>query len=361
MYSYRTPKDPHRRQTLDYRFQLTRDLLINLHRGECCSVVGVGSSGKSRLLQHITRTETLEYHLGDGAYDHFIALVECNAWLDNTAWAAYESIARAVNTLLDNVDHPVLRSLGKDLRPMYDAVTSEKDLAFKHIITGIGYMLRNRNIRLTLCFDEFDSVMQDFDAQLFRNLRALRNQNKYQLTYLVATRKQMPFQRKPEYRAEIEEFYELFSDHTFAIGPYDAKDAGQHVADLEKRYEYKLKKVTRDMLIDISGGHPGLIGASFKLLESGKQEPTTPEAMGRLLLHDPLLWKECRKIWESLRDDERLALRRLAVSGRPAREDANVLGELTSKGLVRTIGDRGATAVFSPIFHEFARSDETKP
>src|SRR5258707_10438188 len=106
MNAHRSKGDLRRRQTADYRYHLTHDLLTNLHRGECCAVVGVGSCGKSRLLRHMVRPDTLEYHLGDAGYDHMILLVECNSWTGDTIWAAYEGIARSLKEMLENVNHP---------------------------------------------------------------------------------------------------------------------------------------------------------------------------------------------------------------------------------------------------------------
>ncbi|MBX3066923.1 MAG: hypothetical protein U0528_03485 [Anaerolineae bacterium] len=346
-----------KKQTLDYRYQLTRDLLTNLHRGECCAVIGVGSCGKSRLLLHLSRPETLEYHLGDGAEDHIIVTVQCNAFMGDTAWHAYEGITRNFMEAINTSDHPQVDRLRRDLEPMYQAVKDDKDVAFRHVADGISYLLSKTRIKLTLCFDEFDFVFEKFDAQLFRNLRALRNANKYQLTYLLAVRQQLPYQRDPESWADVEEFYELFSDNSFAIGPYDERDAGEMIADLERRYEFRLKKETRDLLYEITGGHSGLIGASFRVLETAKQAPTNAREMERLLLNEQSNYKECRKIWDSLLRDECNALRRLALNQRMNREEQNALGSLKAKGLIRD-GQRGGVVIFSPIFYEFARVQE---
>lgn len=356
MYSYRNPKEPNRRQTPDYRLGLVRDVLTNLHRGECVAVVGVGSCGKSRLLLHLTRPDTMEYHLGNSAYNHFIVLVECNSFIDQTNWAAYEAMARAIDEPLRNANHRTLNEMAEALEPMYGMVSGDRDLAFKHLLTGINYLLKNTGLKLTICFDEFDFVFEKFDAQLFRNLRALRNQNKYQLSYLVATRRQMPHQRPQTQQEEVEEFYELFTSNTYGIGPYETRDAQQMVSDLEERYEFRLKKVTRDMLIDVTGGHPGTLGAAFRVLVDTQQQPTTPDQMGQLLVRNPTLWKECDKIWDSLREAEHDALRRLALNKAPTREDPAPLQELKAKGLIKPVGDRGSLVVFSPVMTEFVRS-----
>jgi hypothetical protein len=355
--SGRDGKDNGKRQTLDYRFQLTRDLLVNLNRGECCCVVGVGSCGKSRLLLHLSRPETLDYHLGDAAADHLIVTVQCNAFMGDTAWHAYEGITRNFLEAVNTSEYPGLDRIRRDFEPMYEAVKTEKDVAFRYVTDGIGYLLQKTKIKLTLCFDEFDFVFEKFDAQLFRNLRALRNANKYQLTYLLATRQQLPYQRDPASWPDVEEFYELFADNTFAIGPYDERDAGEMIADLERRYEFKLRKETRALLVEVTGGHSGLIGASFRFLESGKLMPSSQREMEQLLVTDQTNWKECRKIWDSLLRDECNALRRMAINQRMNREEQTAVNALKAKGLVRD-ASRGSVAIFSPIFNEFARAQE---
>jgi hypothetical protein len=350
--------DPRRRQTPDYRYHLTHDLLVNLHRGECCAVVGVGSCGKSRLLRHLSRPETLEYHLAEGAYEHLIVLVECNAWTGDSIWAAYEGIARSLDDFMQNSGHPAVQSMRRELEGLYKAVVDERDLAPKHLMTALGIILKGTRLKLTLCFDEFDFVFERFETQLFRNLRAMRNAHKYQLTYLVAVRKQLPYGRPEEDWPDVEEFYELFSDNTFAIGPYDEKDATEMIIDLESRYEFPLRSRSREWLIAVTGGHPGLIGASFRHLEQGRLQPATLKEMTQVLVNEATTWKECRKIWDPMRSQERAVLKRVATNSRLSRDDQAALQEIKAKGLVREVNDRGQVAIFSPIFQEFLRHVE---
>ncbi|MEP7289273.1 MAG: hypothetical protein ABI947_26270 [Chloroflexota bacterium] len=357
MQNYRMTGDPRRRQTRDYRYTLTNSLLTNLHRGECCAVVGVGSCGKSRLLRHLARPETLEYHLGDAGYDHMIVLVECNSWSSDTIWAAYEGIARSLIQTMENVTHPALQNARHDLQDLYEAIISNHDIAYAHLQAGLGPLLNGTQLNLTLCFDEFDFVFERFDAQLFRNLRALRDSYKYRLTYMVATRKQIPYQRPEDQWPEVETFYELFSDNTFAIGPYDAKDATDMLLDLEKRYEYPLRTRTREMIIEVTGGHPGLIGASFRHLEQVKNQPQTIQQMLLLLINDTTT-RECKKIWDPLRPGERIVLKRIATHNRPSKDEATSMAELKSKGLVHELDQRGSAEIFSPIFREYVRHTE---
>jgi hypothetical protein len=111
-------------------------------------------------------------------------------------------------------------------------------------------------------------------------------------------------------------------------------------------------------LIEVTGGHPGLIGASFRHLEQLRQQPTSLQQMTQLLYREATTWKECRKIWEPLRPEEHATLKRVAAHGRAGRDDQAALQELKSKGLIREVNNRGGFAIFSPIFQEFARNVE---
>lgn len=354
-YNYYAPpmREPKPRHPLDYRMALTASLLTGLSRGECCALVGVGSSGKSRFMLHLTRPETVQYHLGDDAFAHFFVMVDCNAWLERSPWAAYESIAYSLVSALQGVENPIIQNVRPRLENAYDAIVRERDIAFRYLTGAFDELMRGTRLKFTLCFDEFDYVMAEFDAQLFRNLRALRNRFKYQLTYLVTTRYPLPHQRPPDRRAEVEEFYELFVDNSFAIGPYDLKDAESMIKELEARLNFPLRRETRDMLIDICGGHPGLMRSAFNLLETLKEQPTLPKRMGELLINEQMTWKECQRIWESLIAAERAALKRLA-SGRSTAQDEPILAQLKAKGLVVEKQGQGLR-VFSLIVQEFAK------
>ncbi|PJF36361.1 MAG: hypothetical protein CUN49_05875 [Candidatus Thermofonsia Clade 1 bacterium] len=354
-YSYYTPptREPRPRNPLDYRMALTASVLACLSRGECCALVGVGSCGKSRFMLHLTRPETVQYHLGDAAFTHFLVLIECNAWLERTAWAGYEGIAYSLVSALRTIENPIVQNVLPRLESMYEAIVRERPTAFRYLTSGLDELMRGTGLKITLCFDEFDYVMEEFDAQLFRNLRALRNRFKYQLTYLVTTRYPIPYQRPLAHQAEVEEFCELFLDNSFAIGPYELKDAETMIKELEARMNFPLRRETRDMLIDLCGGHPGLMRSAFNLLEMLKEQPSVPRRMGELLINEQMTWKECQRIWESLTSAERGVLKRLAAGG-STRQDEAMLNQLKAKGLIIEKQGQGLR-VFSLIVQEFAK------
>jgi hypothetical protein len=353
MYTYRShsqSRGPHVPNS-SYRYELTRDLLMNLSHGECCTVVGVGSCGKSRLLRHLANPSIIEYHLNDAGYNHFIVLVECNSWQGDSIWAAYEGLARSISEMMENVNHPIINSARREMSGLYSAVINDRDIAFAHLRTGLDYLFGFGPLHLTLCFDEFDFVFERFDTQLFRNLRSLRDAFKYRLTYLLATRKPIPYQRPVEQWPDVEPFYELFSNTLYA-GPYNQGDAEAMLSDLEQRFSYRLQPRARELIYKTTGGHPGMIGAAFRHIVQTRALPTRPQDMDTLL-REPALWTECRKIWEPLDPLEWSALGKVARGARLSRDEIQVLEILKLKGLVQETNSRGRLVIFSDVFREF--------
>lgn len=353
----RPQDDPRgKKQTLDYRYQLTHDILMTINRGDCCSIVGVGSCGKSRLLLHLSRQDTLQYHLGDKGYEHLIVPVQCNGFQGETAWHAYEGIARDMIETLEKIGQPATSRLRDELdEHMYTPIIRDKEVAFTHLKRGIDYLIKQTRGKVTLSFDEFDFVFQRFESQLFRNLRALRNANKYSLMYLTTTRTQLTNLRDVSSYADIEEFLELFTDNTYAIGPYDERDANEMILDLENRLETKFKKATRELLYWVTGGHSGLIAASFRLLMGLASQPTSQREIYDVLAGQASVNSECGKIWDSLARVERNAIRRLAIRGRLNADENAALQPLLAKGLLRDAGGR-SVEIFSPLLDYYAQS-----
>ena len=63
------------------------------------------------------------------------------------------------------------------------------------------------------------------------------------------------------------------------------------------RSEFPLRARTREWLIEVTGGHPGLIGASFRLLEQGHQQPGTLQQMVQLVQRATSFRRPASRYW----------------------------------------------------------------
>jgi hypothetical protein len=196
--------------------------------------------------------------------------------------------------------------------------------------------------RIILLFDEFDGVFRTLDPSLFRYLRSLRDAHKGQLSYLIIAANDLASVRDD--LTEAEHFYRLVSRNVCGLGPYTEADARHMIRYLEAQRAIELKAGDTARLIEISGGHAGLIKAVLSLIWELPDPGSLLEIIPNLK-NDPRIQAECRKVWESLPIDEQTALSALAnqMSADPA-----TLSRLKRKGLVRQ-----GRFIFSPLFTDF--------
>jgi DNA-binding winged helix-turn-helix (wHTH) protein len=103
-------------------------------------------------------------------------------------------------------------------------------------------------------------------------------------------------------------------------------------------------------LIELSGGHAGLLKAILSRLWEVDREDRAPT-----FAEEPVVQAECRKVWSSLSEVQQAALIAL-TSG--AQADPSPLQRLKRKGLIRE--SQSESLVFSPLFAGFIRQ-QTPP
>ena len=314
-----------------YRAEILGPLFQRIRACESCALVGCASMGKSRLLRFMLEPEARRCYLGDQADATLFAYGDCNRLAEVSEWGFFELLLTGLVEACGQ--HSELHHLRNELNVLRREVIlgHEALLARRHLELAALMVCRERGFRLCILLDEFDEAYRALPALALANLRALRDDNKAWLSYLLVLRNHPARLRPP---IECEGFYELFSRSVFGLKPYTIADAGRVIEQLEARWNHPLAPEDRAMLIAESGGHPGLIVAMFGEAAS-RRDPIRSNAVG----------DECRKLWTSLPRSEQLALYRLA-RGQPVHDDQAMEG-LELKGLVRD------GRLFSPIFARY--------
>jgi len=118
---------------------------------------------------------------------------------------------------------------------------------------------------------------------------------------------------------------------------------------LASRRSVELSEKDRALVVELCGGHAGLLKATLNLLWNTQQEDGLAEIV-LTLVDEPAIQAECKKVWDSLPTSEQVALRALAEGKKP---DLSMLRRLERKGLVRQ--DAGIARLFGPLFADFVR------
>ena len=367
-----------RSQPMEFRQQEVGYVMERWRATDSCSLVGVGSVGKSNLLQHLSDHAVQSFYMKDVADGKpFKAIIIDPSMLgplpSNTpdveqirCWAGYELMMHRLflafypfDNYLDDGDTQVFyetyQALQDGTNPLYAY------MGLRYFELGLEIFMK-RGIQIVFMFDEFEEMLKQLPVKFFLTLRGLRDANKRQLSYLTFTRS--PLLEVANHLGidalEIEPFLELFTDNMVFVGPYNETDARKMLEDLVKRNNKKFDTYALDFLLWATGRYAGLLRSGYHTLDTlgtldSNAIMTMSDQIVRSLAAKRSVSTECRTIWTSLSPKEQTLLREFA---RPKPNvDPNELDTqqtfalLQQKRLLSVQGNR--VVIEPPLFHFF--------
>jgi len=213
-----------------------------IRAGECVSIIGLSGSGKSNLLGFLANRVS-----GQPSLPRMI-LVDCN---------------RLSGPSIEALFHLIRSSLG-DRQPASDESNALFELVDKEIgqNSGICFLLDRFELLSRIQKGSNDAPG---GAAIFGNLRALRDAHKYNLTYVIASRRPLEAEN---------ELAELFFAHTLWLGPLSEIDALWNVQRYAERKGLKWNKATAQGIIEVSGRYPSILRAVCEAVAGGAQPNT---------------------------------------------------------------------------------------
>jgi hypothetical protein len=366
-----------RTQSLDYRQEEVGRIMERWRASESCSLVGVGSVGKSNLMQHLANPRVQAEYMRETSIKQFKAIIIDPSMLgpfpkntDNFeqvgCWAGYELMMHRLFLAFHQSDVLDAQEMARFVE-YYETLQDGSNPLYAYM--GLRYfevgldILMNKDIQIVFMFDEFEEMLKTLPIKFFLTLRGLRDANKKKLSYLTFTRAPLPviIEQEGIESLKVEEFIELFTDNMFFVGPYNNKDAHNMVDELCDRNKKDYEEYIKEFLVWSTGGFAGLLRAAFRVLN--------PEIdLSAVMTNSPLLAKqlaeklpiktECRTIWNSLTEPERVVLRAaagLASFKRDAHTD--LATEYLVKKKLLSVANNGQLSINPPIFHYFVLND----
>ena len=371
-----------RSQPMEFRQHEVGYVMERWRASDSCSLVGVGSVGKSNLLQHLSDPTVQSYYMKDVAQGKaFRAIIIDPSMigpLPNLSiaesepircWAGYELLMHRLFLAFypfDNLSkedgqvfYETYQQLQNGTNPLYAY------MGLRYFEFGLEIFMK-QGIQIVFMFDEFEEMLKQMPVKFFLTLRGLRDANKKQLSYLTFTRSPL-LDLVDQFaidRLAIEPFTELFSDNVLYVGPYSEPDAQRMIQDLAKRNAQNFDQSVLGFLLWATGGYAGLIRSGFRSLDSlGKLDKNTIHTEGEKLAHNLSIKRpvrtECRTIWLSLTHAERAMLRELLLP-RPRLDPNNfevqqTFAILQQKRLVAVEGAK--ITIEPPVFKAFLMLD----
>jgi energy-coupling factor transporter ATP-binding protein EcfA2 len=203
--------------------------------GECAAVIGLSGSGKSNLMGFLAR----RVRLATGCPR--LILVDCNRVASPDA-KGFFSLLQERLAAQEGAVLPKSTSVEAQLAQQLEAGP------------GVGFVL-----------DRFDALFNQPDFfTLGSNLRALRDEFKYRLTFVTAARRPLP----PE-----SELAELFFGATLWLGPLAPADARWSAGRDAARYAgggaARWGEAVIETLVRLSWGYPALLRAACEAYAAG--------------------------------------------------------------------------------------------
>lgn len=347
--------EEYQRYTTSYRMIETKQVMSWIRAGQCGCIVGLRGSGKSNFIRYLLRVETQQHHLAQEQADCVFALINLLALTERTEWEIYETI---VNNLLLQLRPPEIdNEIILEIKSLHQDVMRDHNIliAKRAAERCMALICQQPTRRLILLFDEFDAVFRELPASFFRCLRAIRDMHIDQISYVVVATHDLAELRN-DLDEEVDQFYRLVSRNPCWLGPYVEADARQMAGYLAAKRALRLSEKDLKTLFDLSGGHAGFLKTILSLLwtesNTGKLEKS-PDAIAR----EPVIERECQKLWGSLSEREKTSLCAIANSD-PLDESA--LNHLAARGLLRP-GRNNSRVISSPLLHLYAKKQAPPP
>jgi hypothetical protein len=350
---------------INYRQEVLSRLFDYVKSGESFYVIGAPSVGKTRLMDFLMgdiapvelgantefdRDGVKRHYLGDDlALQTWLIRIDLNRIGQGLDWSFhfYELMLSAI--LFDCSKHQKtdqVKEMEAMLAGLDSQVLNSKDPLMAHRLfeMAVNKLCQTYQIKLCFLFDEFDETYKNMPGEIFAQLRAIRDANKYRVSYAMFLRN-LPENLRPP--TENEGFYELLSRNMIGIGPFTRQDSLRVVIrQLEERKNYPLSPETRDWLYYVSGGHPGLIHALFSILKDNPQALQQTSNLEWYATQESV-GEEFRKIWNGLMDNEKAGLL-IFARGNPKEISPQTSKMLYAKGLLQQTAN--STKYFSPLF-----------
>ncbi len=368
---------------MEFRQQEVGYVMERWRASDSCSLVGVGSVGKSNLLQHLANPDVQAFYMKDVVGGKKIKAIIIDPSMIGPlpekgtpeaepvrCWAGYELMMHRLFLAF----YPFTDLPAEDTRVFYDTYQALQDgsnplyayMGLRYFELGLEILMK-QGVQIVFMFDEFEEMLKQLPTKFFLTLRGLRDANKKRMSYLTFTRS--PLLEVAEYHGhkliEIEPFTELFTDNVIYVGPYSENDARSMLDDLARRNNRKYEQYVLEFLLWATGRYAGLIRSGFKSLESlGNIDSNTVMTNSEQLVHELASRRpirvECKTIWTSLTKKEQLMLREFTnprPNINPNDMDTQQTFALLQQKQLLKLQDSRVVTIEPPVFYSFVRNN----
>lgn len=310
--------------------------------GQSLCFVGVAGVGKSNITNFL-HSDPYGYkpnYLGKEAGSIHFPVIDGNTW-DGTPEGLWKQMRTALAESTQHLDKPA-----PDPKLIQ---ISEDQRAFSELNQRVKWLCQEQEQRVVFILDDFDGVIRMGPLSMLEQFNALRSDgNRGQLSYLIFT-KRLPRVLERVHGAErTSKFYDLFSQHIYALGMYTPDDEHQMLAYLNEGAGRPLRSQELVAIKTLAGGHARLLKLLFDLWRT---YPPQDEKHVAHFLRQNDVRGECQRILQGLHEQEQEVAKRIAKKETTV-ADQPLIDHLAQRGMII---DTGEWTWFSRLFEQFLR------
>jgi DNA-binding winged helix-turn-helix (wHTH) protein len=291
---------------LTFRTAESHQIFAWIEAGESCLVVGIGSVGKSNFLRFLARQDVQAKYLNATGPSHLVIYIDSNKLIERSSWGLFELILHQL--LVEVSSQKNAPEAVRELDDLHQRLTNPdtRHLALRYLERGLAIVCHRMGFILNLLLDDFDQLCPHLEPTTFSALRALRDDHKNALSFIVSARRRLS--SVVHNLPDLEPFDELVSPNRLLLGTYNEEDARTMLQRLADRRNIQLEEAVITRILAISGRHPGLIRAIFSSLVAD------PLISVEILANEPSVVDECQRIWYSLDSEQQKGLLQLTAN-----------------------------------------------
>ena len=332
-----------------------------IRSGQSGSVIGLPGTGKSNLLRFLChRPDVVSQYLKGDSFELAVVQVDLNNLTGVDLATLYRVMLRSLYEAGAQLT-AIERSLFETVKALYRRVEEKTDpFLTQSALREVLFAFRERQARLVLVMDPFDQFGRTASTQVLDNLRGLRDNFKYTLTYIIGLRHELAYIRDP---VELGELHEILDSHVCWMGPLAYEDARYSIGQVEEATGKSFGPEQVERLMNLTGNYPAVLRAATLWLAETDPVPDVSAWEDRLLA-EPGVYNRLNDVWQALTGEEQTVLSVLQMgvpieSPRERRESLRQIEEKYKPTLARLqtkylcCPDDAGWRLFSPLFARF--------
>lgn len=286
-----------------YRAKEMKLLADWIAAGESGSVVGLVGCGRSNLLGFLChRPEVLRCYLPAEIGPVFLIPVDIYNLPTNDLSNLYRTILHAFYWVRERIplefQQPII-DLYLENRAVQDPFLSQRALY------ELFRLFQEQHLQIVLVLNRFDRFCQTATPHMINTLRGLRDTFKETLCYLVGLPQDVAYLPDP---AALGDMYELLDSHVCWVGAMSEADARYMLQTVLYTANPPPTEAEIQTMLTLSGCFPVLLKAVGQWWQYTRPQPTDPQEWLAILLEDDTVQYRLTRMWNSLTQEEQLAL-----------------------------------------------------